>query len=526
MSVLPELADHHVTSSYADIDGTWDYILIGGGGTAAAFIDTLLERRSEARVLVLEQGRFLLPSHAQNLGLAYQPLMASAAASPWSSDGELEIVAQVPYLGGRTLMWSGSCPQPTGGQLRRWPSQVVDGLDAHWDAARRWVGVRPAVELGPEFATLHRALRRASAEAAAVVPSLITPAADVDLDAPLAYTEHVDGSRQKFAAIVPLLRAAAHQDSLRVVTDIHVQSLAVTDGVVTAVRTAKGDIEVHDAEVVLTSGSTEATAIVLRSTGLESEHAGANLAANAASFFTCRIPRASFAGLAEDGPELAALYIEGETETREFHLHVSAVATTDARRDMDRIYHLMPDMFGDGTPQRVCDPNHVVLVIHGLAEIAGGGTDRSASTLRIEADADAALVGTFRLDDDDRSAWDAMDAAVDEVLAQIAGDAAVEYWNPEIAQWQTTPPSRRMPFAFHETGTLWMGSNANDSASDLWGKVHGTDNLFVLGGATFPTRGSWNPFLTMVALTRRLVHALEDGTVGRRRLAATVRPQS
>lgn len=40
-----------------------------------------------------------------------------------------------------------------------------------------------------------------------------------------------------------------------------------------------------------------------------------------------------------------------------------------------------------------------------------------------------------------------------------------------------------------------------------------TLNLFVLGGATFPTRGSWNPFRTMVALAIRLADHLSNRSV-------------
>jgi hypothetical protein len=515
---LPERGDHHVTTSLGEVRGEFDYVLVGGGGTAAAFIDAVLERSPDARILVLEQGTFLLPTHAQNLGRAYQPLMASAAVAPWTSDGDLEIVAQVPYLGGRTLMWSGSCPQPTADQLSRWPSEVVRDLEEHWDAAREWVGARPVTELGAEYGGLHRAMRHVAAQVAAREGSLLEPESERDLDAPLAFTRHETGQLQKFAAIVPLLRAAVDNAGVTIVSDSPVHSLRMDGSAVTGIRTRDGVVPVGRARVVLTCGSTEATGIVLRSRpDLVAPLAGRNLAANAASFFTCRLPRDAFPELSARLPELAALYVDGATASREFHLHVSAVATADPDRDRDRVYHLMPDMFGDGTPSRVCDEDHVVLVMHGLSEVAGHGTRSSASTVRLE---DDALVGTFRLDAEDEAAWAAMDSAADAVLVELAGDAAIEYWEPSTGAWQEHPPARRMPFAFHESGTLWMGADPLTSVSDLHGRVHGTDDLYVLGGATFPTRGSWNPYLTMVALARRLASVLagdapdSDGATG------------
>ncbi|WP_447912778.1 GMC oxidoreductase [Microbacterium phyllosphaerae] len=171
----------------------------------------------------------------------------------------------------------------------------------------------------------------------------------------------------------------------------------------------------------------------------------------------------------------------------------------------------MPDMFGEGTPQRVADDERVVLVLHGLCEIAGHGTDAEAS--RIVVDENGATVGTFRLDDLDREGWDSMDAAVDVVLGHIAGNNAAEYWSHESSCWTNDAPSKRMPFAFHETGTLWMGDSELDSVSDAYGRVHATLNLFVLGGAAFPTRGSWNPFRPMVALAIRLADHLSHRSV-------------
>jgi choline dehydrogenase-like flavoprotein len=166
----------------------------------------------------------------------------------------------------------------------------------------------------------------------------------------------------------------------------------------------------------------------------------------------------------------------------------------------------MPDMFGDGTPRRVSDPDHVVLLIHGLCELAGTGSSPTGS--RVTVDGDGAATGTFKLDVEDLAAWDAMDEVVDEFLQQLRGDYLLEYWSPSTEEWVAEPTARRMPFAFHETGTLWMGPSSDQSVTNTFGRLHGTDNLYVLGGATFPARGSWNPFLTMAALALRLADRL------------------
>lgn len=55
----------------------------------------------------------------------------------------------------------------------------------------------------------------------------------------------------------------------------------------------------------------------------------------------------------------------------------------------------------------------------------------------------------------------------------------------------------------HHMGTCRMGADARDSVVDQFGKVHGTANLFVVGGSNFLSPGAVNPTLTMVALAIR-----------------------
>ncbi|MEY9854232.1 choline dehydrogenase-like flavoprotein [Leifsonia sp. EB41] len=515
MTIAGTSAASHLTVSFdTACSRRYDYVVLGGGGTAAAFIAGVVARRPAARILVLEQGAFLLSSHAQNLGVAFQPLMSTAAASPWRSEGDLDLVSQVPFLGGRTLVWSGSVPQPSRDHLRRWPASIVDSLDDHWGQARSWLGARSATSIAAEYGGLHAQLRDRAFDVVRRDPRLQTAGRPEEFDAPLAHPEDASGVTVKFSAIAPLLRAASEAPGFDIVTECLVERLVERHGAVTEVCTSLGTLEVGDATVVLALGTSEATGLVLRSCAtVDAPNAGRNLAANSASFFTCRVPRSAFAELSTRGPELAALYIDGRTERREFHLHLSAVATTDRNRDIERVYRLMPDMFGNGTPELVCDEDHVVLIVHGLAEIAGRGVAPDAS--RIDVDHDV-TIGRFVLDEADHEAWDSLDDCADRILEGVSGGAAVEYWSAASRSWLPHLEVRRMPFAFHETGTLWMGDEASGAVTDEDGRLRGASNVFVLGGATFPTRGSWNPFLTMVALSRRLADTLEQSRAARR----------
>jgi choline dehydrogenase-like flavoprotein len=62
----------------------------------------------------------------------------------------------------------------------------------------------------------------------------------------------------------------------------------------------------------------------------------------------------------------------------------------------------------------------------------------------------------------------------------------------------------------HHIGTARMGTDAHTSVVDQHCRVHGIDNLYVAGAATFPTSSQANPTLTIVALSLRLAGHLKE----------------
>jgi choline dehydrogenase-like flavoprotein len=64
--------------------------------------------------------------------------------------------------------------------------------------------------------------------------------------------------------------------------------------------------------------------------------------------------------------------------------------------------------------------------------------------------------------------------------------------------------------AFHHMGTTRMHREASHGVVDADCRVHGLANLFVAGSSVFPTAGSANPTLTLVALAVRLADHLKD----------------
>ena len=66
---------------------------------------------------------------------------------------------------------------------------------------------------------------------------------------------------------------------------------------------------------------------------------------------------------------------------------------------------------------------------------------------------------------------------------------------------------------WHHMGTARMHEDPKQGVVDANCKVHGIANLFVAGGAVYPTGGAVNPTLTVVALALRLSDHLKNKVV-------------
>jgi choline dehydrogenase-like flavoprotein len=55
----------------------------------------------------------------------------------------------------------------------------------------------------------------------------------------------------------------------------------------------------------------------------------------------------------------------------------------------------------------------------------------------------------------------------------------------------------------HQAGTCRMGTDPRTSVCDPFGRVHGTDDVFVIDGSLHVTNGGFNPVLTIMALAYR-----------------------
>ncbi|MXN67226.1 hypothetical protein GR183_20150 [Stappia sp. GBMRC 2046] len=71
--------------------------------------------------------------------------------------------------------------------------------------------------------------------------------------------------------------------------------------------------------------------------------------------------------------------------------------------------------------------------------------------------------------------------------------------DPQMNSWPVLTSSS------HDLGTTRMHSDPRYGVTDANGGVHGLRNLYIIGGALFPTGGHANPTLTIIALALRMV---------------------
>jgi hypothetical protein len=189
------------------------------------------------------------------------------------------------------------------------------------------------------------------------------------------------------------------------------------------------------------------------------------------------------------------------------------------------------------------DGDSIVITFRGIGEMHG---EKSADVTKTTGSAPSWLdLSPDQLDEfsvrrawvnlvpsaDDLALWRTMDDAALTFAQRLAGSPSnIEYFynkdgslNAPGAGWHSEPPPPSTSFdrndpankvrdglgtTHHEAGTLWMGADPATSVTDLDGRMHHRNNVFVAGPALFPTLGSANPSLTALSLARRTAAAV------------------
>lgn len=491
---------------------------------------------------------------------------------PWHSPTKFPGLAYC--VGGRSLYFGGWCPQLLDEEMPadRWPQAVIDDLDnTYFRQASEQIGTNETNDFisGP----LHTALRQMlfdgiqAGMVADAIPLNQLPVhppiqADIDqLEAPLAVQSQTRPGFfpfNKFSSVPVLIKAtrAAFSESngddfkkrLMVVPRCHVIQLLTENVMVNGqllkrvhtVQTDQGPVTVpQGAVVVVALGTIESTRLALLSFGdiPNANLLGRNLMAHLRSNVTIRVPRSSLPGQLPQELMASALFVKGrhrhpDNSTGHFHLQITAAGLGNLGTDSEaELFKKIPDIdtfdaFGNANDQSV------VITIRGIGEMQ---PDNPSNQVRLDPETDEfGLPRSFvSLPDPTQSAtpqsqkdvalWEAMDRASDEVAKVFANGSDFEIFtgngpvkvpaNSDLQAVFPYTPGRRdgIGTTHHETGTLRMGVDANNSVTNSDARLYAVANTYIAGPALFPIMGSPNPMLTGVALARRLVDGLALG---------------
>ncbi len=90
----------------------------------------------------------------------------------------------------------------------------------------------------------------------------------------------------------------------------------------------------------------------------------------------------------------------------------------------------------------------------------------------------------------------------------LADPAAAWVESGHLVGHDGAPESPTTFISWHHMGTTRMAADPGQGVVDAHCRVHGVGNLFIAGSSVFPTTGSANPTLTIVALALRLADHL------------------
>ncbi|KAL6825833.1 hypothetical protein J3E69DRAFT_380940 [Trichoderma sp. SZMC 28015] len=519
--------------------GKFDYIVIGSGFTALAFIDEVLKHDKKKRILCIERGDFWLPTHFQNLPLPFKTVLGGPSETyPWTLSTETFKTKELgflhgscPFFGGRSTFWSSYSPQPTEDLMRDFPKSMIDATkkDGFWSAAEKLLNVIPADKIRDGiYCEMQNAIDDLLKKRLGQIPT-----ADSVEPAPLAVgpKSHTSTLRfNKFSVPGPLV--ALHESQrklaergegrpLELMINCTVTGLKADEGgVVRAIETNRGLLSWTDdnTKVVLCAGAVPNATLLLNSfeeCRPSNGNVGKRLSGHVRSNITARIPREAIHWDGKNSLQLACTYLAGKDPTthRQYHIGISAIHSPNPEADAEDAGRECPDYAAAATDEQLKgSEKHIVFVCSGLGEL-DEGNKKNWVKLNNTHDPASNVTVQYTVSPKDKKMWDNMDAAIYQTIEALSGNQPenIEYWDDTANKWVEKKPSTesvRAPGVVHEASTAFVGHKHQGGSLDSFYRPHGIANVFVTGGAVFPTSGSWNPTMTMCAYAQDLARKL------------------
>jgi hypothetical protein len=525
----------------ATANGTraFDAVVLGAGMFGGYCADKIYRfgAANNLKVLVLDAGPFLIPTHAQNLpaaGLnvpsplypANDPGIARELVwgMPWRSN--VPFIGQAYCIGGKSLYWGGWCPRLLATDLTAWPATVSQYLTQNYPVLEEQTGVAEKTDFiqGALFNILKQRVSTVIQQATVANLNAVE-------DPPLAVQGQSPASGifsfDKYSSVTVLIEAIRDatnlpdfQRRLFLVPNAHVIRLKTTNGVVDGIDVSVGGgtrslpIKANCA-IIMALGTVESTRLALYSfpkspNNPAGELMGRNLMGHWRSNIFVRIkrsaldPGATLPNLLQTG----ALLVRGSTPQGKFHIQVTASADPAGNSD-SLLYSMLPDIDQLEALLASQQAGWISIGFRGASQLfgdqAGSVPNQAGRWLNLspyefdEFGVPRAYVQMTSTPAEDALA-NAMDAAILGLANQLAGN------NPN--NLQIVSQSRDgLGTTYHEAGTLWMGTNPASSVTDTNGKFHHVSNAFCADQSLFVTVGSVNPTLTGLVLSRKVAQA-------------------
>jgi choline dehydrogenase-like flavoprotein len=207
--------------------------------------------------------------------------------------------------------------------------------------------------------------------------------------------------------------------------------------------------------------------------------------------------------------QTGAVLVRGSTPQGKFHIQITASA--DAGSDSDALlFSMIPDIDLLEATLANQQSRFISITLRGESEMIGNTTTsvpnaagRCINLSPFENDefgVPRAFV-QFKTTSVEDTLANAMDAAIVALANALANN------NP--ADIQISGPFRdALGSTYHESGTLWMGTNPATSVTDTNGRFHHIANAYCSDQSLFVNVGSVNPTLTGLVLSRKVAEAV------------------
>lgn len=515
----------------------FDFIIIGTGPCAVAFIDQLLSKNPYIKILVIDRGEFWLPVHYQMLSPAFQATTSTPPTTyPWTrtrrmvdSKHHFFQAGYMPLLGGRSSYWSAWCPTPTRAQMRDWPESLVDITQKpeFWNRAKKFLHVTSMDQIqNGIYGSLQAQLdTHLSQNFKKHVPSATSA-----FPAPIAVKipEWKSVRFFKYSTVGSLFQHVINQQELakdskgtelKVLDKCIVKRLIHDDaGSVTAIETSRGCFATGNAKIILGMGTIPPATLLMESFGNSLPNIGNRYTGHFMSHVTARVKRSAFTNLSD--LEIAAVYLDGLAPNGlQYHVQTSAFSSRDPKSDTGTITREAPDAAAVVSPEQLQDSeDYVIFVCATLGEISEKN-EHNWIKKHSQGDPTSNISIQLVLGPEDEALWDVLDEATYQTLEALvtnhsSSQPKIEFWIEEEDNngfWSDQRPDQdqiRLDIIVHEASPLWMGNDPKSSVVSADFRPHGIKNVYVTGASIFPTCGSWNPTLTMCGLAQELADQL------------------